>query len=201
MKDGTSRQTGTDPRIARTRQAVFETALALASANGFSATTINEISERSGVSKSTIYRHWDDVEELFLDALTHYVTSYVAPDTGNLRDDLVVYMIGYARSLTDSPNGVLSAHLASIAISDERFAAVQRDYATTSRMIGRPIFERALQRGELPAGTDLDALQELVTAPVSFRFLVSRRPLDAEWVTKHVDHVLTLANHRPATSP
>ncbi|MEM7326381.1 MAG: TetR/AcrR family transcriptional regulator [Actinomycetota bacterium] len=199
MKKATSDQTRDDPRIARTRQAVFETALRLASTRGFSATTINEISEQSGVSKSTIYRHWDDVEEVFLDALSNYSRSYPVPDTGNLRDDLIVYMIDYARSLTDTLNGGLYAHLASAAVSDERFAAIQRDTATANRETGRPIYERALQRGELPPDTDLDALHELVSAPVPFRFLVSRRPLNAQWVTKHVDHVLTLVGYAPPT--
>lgn len=198
MNKGTPSQ-ASDPRVARTRQTVFETAMALAATKGFSATTINEISERSGVSKSTIYRHWDDVEELFLDALTHYARSYTAPDTGNLRDDLIVYLIGYAQSLTDTSNGALTAHLASAAINDGRFAAIQRDYATQNRNSGRPIFERALQRGELPASTDVDALQELLAAPLAFRLLVSRRPLDAQWVTGHVNHVLTLAGYEPTT--
>ena len=197
MNDGTPPR-ASDPRLARTRQAVFETALSLAVRKGFSAATISEISERSGVSKSTIYRHWDDVEELFLDALTHYARSYTAPDTGSLRDDLIVYLITYAQSLADTPNGALTAHLASAAINDERFAAIQRDYATQNRNAGRPILERALQRGELPASTDVDAFQELLVAPLPFRLLVSRRPLDAQWVTSHVNHVLTLAGYTTA---
>lgn len=199
MNEVTPAATRADPRIARTRQTVFETALALASVNGFSATTINEISERSGVSKSTIYRHWTDAEELFLDALTQRARSYDAPDTGNLRDDLVVYLVGYARSLTDTPSGAMYAHLASAAVNDERFAAIQRDFATNNREIGRPIFERALARHELPASTDVDALQELVVAPIGFRFFVSRRPLDPQWVTRHIDAVLDLAGYEPAS--
>lgn len=198
MNEGTAARSTTDPRIARTRQAVFESAMALAWRNGFSATTINDIADHSGVSKSTIYRHWNDVEELFLDALRHYASSYTAPDTGSLRDDLIVYLIGYAQGLTDSPLGALIAHLASAAIKDERFAAIQQEYATANRASGRPIFERALDRGELPADTDLDALQELVVAPLPFRLLVSRRPLDAAWVTTHIDHVLTLAGYQSA---
>lgn len=189
--------TDTDPRVTRTRQNVFDTALGLAAERGFADTTINEISERSGVSKSTIYRHWDNVDDLFLDALKQTTQIHVAPNTGNLRDDFVVIMINFAQVITDTPYGTITAHLVSASATDPRFGNILATYQDHHEAIDRPILERAVERGDLPPTTDISAVYELMVAPLLFRLLFSRRPIDPKWVTTHIDHILTLAGYNP----
>lgn len=59
----------TDPRIERTRRAVRKEALAELAAVGYGGFRIESVSARSGVAKSTIYRHWPDRLVLIADAL------------------------------------------------------------------------------------------------------------------------------------
>ncbi len=47
-----------DPRVRRTRAAVVDTAVSLLVEGGVGAVTIEAIVRRSGVARSTIYRHW-----------------------------------------------------------------------------------------------------------------------------------------------
>ena len=52
-----------DPRIARTRQHALHAALELVAESGLSGYTFETVSERSGISRSTLYRHWDNKSE------------------------------------------------------------------------------------------------------------------------------------------
>ena len=58
-----------DPRIERTRAVVRRVALSELAAVGYGAFTIEAVARRSGVAKSTIYRHWPGKLALIADAL------------------------------------------------------------------------------------------------------------------------------------
>ena len=58
-----------DPRIERTREVVKRVALSELAAVGYGAFTIEAVARRSGVAKSTIYRHWPGKLTLIADAL------------------------------------------------------------------------------------------------------------------------------------
>src|SRR5690242_20019705 len=47
-----------DPRVAQTKQLVLEAAFAVIAESGFAGATVERIAERSGVARSSIYRHW-----------------------------------------------------------------------------------------------------------------------------------------------
>lgn len=61
--------TPTDPRIARSRAKVLDAATALLVEAGPRGVTVDAVCERSGVAKSTLYRHWDSREELLVEVL------------------------------------------------------------------------------------------------------------------------------------
>jgi TetR/AcrR family transcriptional regulator, regulator of autoinduction and epiphytic fitness len=61
--------TATDPRIERSQRLVREAALAELAEAGYGRFTIESVSARSGVARSTIYRHWPDKLTLIADAL------------------------------------------------------------------------------------------------------------------------------------
>jgi AcrR family transcriptional regulator len=62
-------ETDEDPRIARSRARIRRAATELLIEGGPRAVTVDAVSERSGVAKSTLYRHWSSVNELLLDVL------------------------------------------------------------------------------------------------------------------------------------
>ncbi len=87
---------GEDPRVVRSRAAVVEATLALVAEVGIGETTVDAIAERSGVAKTTIYRHWTGKPAIVLDALSSVMAPPADPDTGTVRDDLVVLLEGFA---------------------------------------------------------------------------------------------------------
>ena len=58
-----------DARVARSRAAVVRAATDLLVEGGPSAVTIDAIVARSGVAKSTIYRHWASRDDVLLDVM------------------------------------------------------------------------------------------------------------------------------------
>lgn len=64
---------GTSPRREATRQKLYEAAVTLIAEQGFSATTVDEIAERAGVAKGTVYYNFASKSVLFEELLRHGV--------------------------------------------------------------------------------------------------------------------------------
>jgi AcrR family transcriptional regulator len=61
----------TSARRSATRQKLYEAAVTLIAEQGFSATTVDEIAERAGVAKGTVYYNFASKAELFEELLRH----------------------------------------------------------------------------------------------------------------------------------
>ncbi|WP_037602109.1 TetR/AcrR family transcriptional regulator [Streptacidiphilus rugosus] len=65
--------TGSGGRREQTRQKLFVAAQQLIAEQGFSATTVDEIAERAGVAKGTVYYNFKNKNDLFEELLRHGV--------------------------------------------------------------------------------------------------------------------------------
>ena len=63
-----SDQEGVDPRVLLSRERVLTATLDLLTEAGLDDLTIDDISRRSRVAKTTIYRHWPNRSALVIDA-------------------------------------------------------------------------------------------------------------------------------------
>ncbi|MFG2876754.1 TetR/AcrR family transcriptional regulator [Streptomyces sp. NPDC048337] len=72
MESSTGTGTGGTRRQA-TRQKLYEAAVTLIAEQGFSATTVEEIAERAGVAKGTVYYNFASKNDLFEELLRHGV--------------------------------------------------------------------------------------------------------------------------------
>src|SRR5437016_599136 len=59
----------TDPRAARSREAILAAAYDLLARDGPGAITHQRVAQQAGVGRATIYRHWADPEDLLRDVL------------------------------------------------------------------------------------------------------------------------------------
>jgi AcrR family transcriptional regulator len=59
----------TDPRAARSREAILAAALDLLAREGPGAITHQRVAQQAGVGRATVYRHWADPEDLLRDVL------------------------------------------------------------------------------------------------------------------------------------
>src|SRR5579864_1215897 len=98
-EDATSDHAGVTARVQRSKDAVLKTTNELMSEEGIGGVSIDEVSRRSGVSKTTIYRHWPSRSALLMDACSKIGPAPVIPDTGTLEGDVTALATGLAQQL------------------------------------------------------------------------------------------------------
>jgi AcrR family transcriptional regulator len=140
--------------------------------------SIEKIAARAGVHKTTIYRRWGSKAELITHALTTVAESMMKiPDTGSIESDLRTFCRS-VRVTISSPRGAATvrALLAGAAASAEIRGVMQQFWAARQSAIA-VIVERAVTRGELPAGTDPAPVMHAMAAPLYYRLLVTGEAL------------------------
>ena len=183
------------PRDVRADRAILEATLELAGSVGLGALTMDAVAARAGVSKATIYRRWCSKEALVLDAWMGCFPVEEVPDTGSLKGDL----IANARVLRDAVStGTFSRVLPQMVAAarvNEELAEVFHQFVAQRRARTRVALERAIVRGELTSGVDLELVQDLLTGPLFYRALMSGEPSSDELIADVVDIVVAGVVH------
>lgn len=180
------------PRSERARLAILDAAGELLLERGPADVSMDAVAARAGVSKATIYRWWPTKEVLALDALYHEWAG-VPPvgDTGSLREDLRSLLCPWAELAARRAYGRAIAALVSVAQSDPEFARLYSTrFVEPRREQGRTIFRRAIERGEVPADTDIELALDLLYGPIYHRLLHGHAPLDRKFVSSVIDTTL-----------
>lgn len=155
-------------RSEQAREAVLRAADDMLVEVGFSAMTIEGLARRAGVAKQTIYRSWSGVTDVLLDVVTRDAELGLQfPDTGALASDLFAMLIALADFLSHNDAGRVLVALRAQAQVDPAFGPVfeQRFFAGQRARESLP-FRRAIERGELPAGTDVERERLLLVGPL-----------------------------------
>ena len=179
-----------DPRLARTRAVVLDAATEVLSEQGTEGFTVDAVVARSGVAKTTIYRHWPTKDELLLAAMACFARPESAPDTGTLRGDLLELLGGLAYALADEQ---WSRSLPSMLERAEHHPELAAQHLAIVKLKTAPLIavvERGRDRGEIRADVDLDLVPALFCGPLFFRRLMMRKTTDAAQVEVIVDSVL-----------
>ena len=180
----------TGGRSARVRGAVLQAALEAMAEHGLDGVTISEIARRAGVHATSIQRRWGSRENVALDAmLTYSQEKLPIPDTGSLRDDLIAFARSIAAYL-DTPLGVALARTMAATDDDPALVANRARFWQARYETARVIVDRAIDRREVPAETDPELALELLVAPLHFRKLLIRQPIDDSLVEHMVDTLL-----------
>lgn len=181
------------PRSERAKQAILTAASGLLLEHGLQAMSMDDVAERAGVSKATIYRWWGSKELLALDALAAWAAPGAAAqrDTGSLRGDLLARFRPWLRQLNEQPFGRVIAGLVAEARTDPEFAKLYLEHFVQPRRDAtRVLLERAIDRGEIAADTDLEVTLDLLYGAVYHRLLHGHAPLTDRFVQQVIDAVL-----------
>ncbi|POX39640.1 TetR family transcriptional regulator [Streptomyces sp. Ru73] len=167
-------------RTARTRDAVYAAVFDELGEGGFAALSVERVAQRSGVHPATIYRRWRSMEGLVCGLLSERSAVVPVPDTGTLCGDLRALARGIGTFYEDSRNRAMIEAVVSAAARDPRAEEVLRDFFVDRLGLAGALVRRAIDRGELPEGTDAETVVGALGAPFYYRMLVVRRPLDLE---------------------
>jgi AcrR family transcriptional regulator len=184
-------RSGPDPRVVLSRERVLTATLDLMTETGLGGLTIDDVSKRSGVAKTTIYRHWPNRTALVIDACLRMTDGDdEPPDTGSIADDVQAVLTNLATLLVTAR---WASILPSIVDAAERDPEIAEVHSRLQRWHAAPLraaLERAVLRGEIPPEADLSSIAAALLGPLYFRRWFSREPIDEGFVESIVEGVL-----------
>jgi AcrR family transcriptional regulator len=186
------------PRSEASRQAILQAASELMIERGLSSISMDALAQRAGASKATIYRWWPSKELLALDALFSEWAPADGHDTGSLEGDLLALIRPWARQLAAKPYGRVVAALIMKAQNDPEFAELYRARFIEPRRDGaRALFARAIERGEIPADTDIEVVLDVLYGPFYHRLLHGHAKLTDRFARAVVEYVVAAVSGAP----
>ncbi len=182
-------------RNERSRRAILDAALELATELGYQKLTIESVAARAGVGKQTIYRWWPSKGAVLFDALLARTQDTdgagALPDTGDLAADLKAVLRATVAEFADPAfSGPIRALTVELAQDPELAEQYQERLDRPMRELKKARLRAAQDAGALRAGADLEVLADLLFAPIAQRWLLRTGPLTPEYADAVVDHAL-----------
>ena len=170
---------------------VLDAAVAELARSGYAGFRVDEVAARAGVNKTTIYRRWPNRRALVAAVVGRMRTPFrenPLPNTGQLERDLLeafTRRFSFGRKV----EGRAWARLLEERHNPE-VEAIIGDAVSERGGEWRSMVTRAIDRREVPRGTDPKLLLDVVRAIVDARIRGSSPRLDTAWLTLAVRTVV-----------
>jgi len=175
--------------VRETKRRVILATVELIEKIGYRSVTIDAVARASGVSKSTIYRHWSSRKTLVLEAFTSSTDeSTEVADTGDAIADLRTYLLKLAYRLNVRGAGPIMTGLISDALNDQEFATTFRVKVIEARRHAfLQILHRGQHRGQIRTDVDLRSVVDALYGSIHHRLLMTGEPIDAPFASALTD--------------
>ena len=160
-------------------------ALELLLAEGATALTAQRLHRATGVSRSTVYRHWPTPHAV-LEALIAVAPTTPVPPSGDVAADLHAAVDQLCNRLRDKPVGAFLQALVAAATTDPDAAGLRHRYVED---LLAP-FHAALRAARVPRAAREDAVA-LVVSPLLLDALLLDRPTARTRAHRTVDEVVS----------
>ena len=185
-----------DKRVERSKAAVLAETYKQLTQSGISGVSIDEVSRVSGVSKTTIYRHWPSRSALLIDACSRLGNAHQAPDTGTLRGDVHALAANLAEQLQTAAWASVYPSIIDAAERDPEIATMQSKLHKGFMAPFHAIVERAKARGEIPSGKPAANLIAAIAGPLFYRRWFSKEAIDDRFTDAIIDAAVEAALRR-----
>jgi AcrR family transcriptional regulator len=195
--DPSSRRAIGRPKDKRADRAIVAAALELMAESGVRDLRMDDVAERAGVGKATIYRRYRSKTALISDAVATLVSEITIPDTGSTRADLLALM-DQAVGLYSGPLAprLMPSLLEEAQRNPELANTLRSGFLTRRRAALSAVLRRGMGRGDLARDLDLELALDVLGGPLFYRLLVTGGPIDQPLAEGIVE--LILRGFRPA---
>ncbi len=192
-------ESAVDPRIERTKTKVREAALALLAENGYSALSVEAVAARSGVAKSTIYRHWPNAAALIVDTMKALnqqprVARESAPPGVSARERIRAILLHLCESMGDSEVSRALPGLIEGAARDPHLAELLHADNDRRRATLRRLVEEANEAGEVQPPVDPEYAALVMVGTFLYRRIATPSPVQPEEVDAILETLLGRAD-------
>ena len=179
------------PRDARADRAILAAALELVAEQGIRDLRMDDVAERAGVGKATIYRRYSSKDELVTAAVAGLVSEITVPDTGSTRADLHALMRRAVEVYSGSVEaGVMPSLVDAMSRDADLAGMVRKDFLARRRAALRTVLERGSDRGDLAADLDHELALDVLGGPLFYRLLITGGPIDQRLADGVVELIL-----------
>lgn len=186
------RPTGAAVLQSTVTRSIVEAVLDEFSETGYGRLSMERVAKRARVGKSALYRRWPSKEEMVVAVLSEFsVGVSEAPDTGTFRGDLRATLSGFVDWIDEPRFSKILPDLVAESARNPRLGELHK------QMIGIPrrersvqIFQRAVERGELPEDMDFELALDLVAGPVYWRSTVRGADVDSGYLDRLTDVIV-----------
>lgn len=170
------------PRSPEADDAIIQATLELLAEVGYQSLTMEQVRDRAGVGKATIYRRYDNKEELVKAAIRHLHHDLPEPrDDGSLRADWERAVgSAYDAAIATGASNVVPRMLAEMSHLPELHHLYYENMVAPRRRNLRTILERAIARGELREDLDLELVMDLLVGSLVYRGMIGAHGMDPE---------------------
>lgn len=165
---------------------------------GYRALSIEDIAQKAGVAKTTIYRRWPTKKDLVKAALESAADGIEVKDTGSLRGDLLALGREFL-ALASSTRGQSLLRICMIECADPQLEAISDEVRCQQEEAIESILHRAIARGELPPDTDPQLFLPAFVGPLHLKLFFNNERVDEVFMGQLID--LLLHGAMPASAP
>ena len=175
-------------RTADVTRRINQAILQLLVEGGIDACTFQNVAGRAGIERSTLYRRNPDRWPTIIGAIIELADRETANfDSGSFRKDLANTLNNLMKVL-NSPLGPPLIEVAGALQAGVAPGQAERFWQSRQRQLA-PMFDAAIERGELAPDVDRDELFAMAAGPIYFRRFIASQPLTEAWIRKIVDQV------------
>lgn len=164
---------------------MLEAGTALLIEAGPRSVTVDAVSQRSGVAKSTLYRHWASREELLIDILRNNEPDMPSPAQDLCFVDALHEVVRGMAAAFGNPEWckVLPVMLSMRSHMPEVAEILDADHEEHKKMFAG-VLDRGKAEGVLPDDLDPELVLQLLIGPILFAALTEQKPVEevAEYV-------------------
>jgi AcrR family transcriptional regulator len=170
------------PRSTEAHDKVVHTALVLFGERGIDATSMDAIARASGVSKATIYNHWENKEALLMEVMLYVNGLNREPedvDTGDLERDLATVLSRKPPGeFEEARSRMMPTLIAYSAVHPEFGQAWRHRVMEPPRQCLKRILKRGIERGLLEPTLDMDLAMALLLGPILYIHIFFKGPTE-----------------------
>ena len=189
QQDGANRPGRREPSGAAAMQPAVTAALTRAlfeewARSGYAALSLEAVARRAGVGKAALYRRWPSKLAMVSDRLWQIgLEATPLPDTGSLEGDVTALLRSLRRGLRHPLARRIVPDLHAEMPRSPGLTTAVRRLQEARRRRGAELIARAVERGELRAGVDVELAGDVLGALIYWRMIVIGGRADRAYLT------------------
>ncbi len=177
-----------DARVVRTRATVLGTAADIVVEGGPAALTVEAVVARSGVARSTIYRHWPTRDELLIDVFDYCAPSLLVPDAHlHFVEALRALLYDIVAAMSDPKWARLLPVMQALKAYESPMADLDRRLIVRQSVVFDGLFQRGISEGVISADFDQPQAVALLLGPLLFAAVTGTLALSTELADAALD--------------